>query len=73
MTERSVSDKEIAYWANVRDKFLLRPEIAYLNGGIFGPCARPVVERIAELSELLNADVGKHMMETLGPLNEVAR
>ena len=73
MTERSVSDKEIAYWANVRNQFLLRPEIAYLNGGIFGPCARPVVERIAELSELLNADVGKHMMETLGPLNEVAR
>ncbi|MEE2993326.1 MAG: aminotransferase class V-fold PLP-dependent enzyme [Gemmatimonadota bacterium] len=73
MAERFISEEDMAYWADVRDRFLLQPNIAYLNGGIFGPCARVVVDRIAELSEQLNADVGKHMGQTLGPLTETAR
>ena len=73
MAERHVSDTEAAYWADIRSQFLLQDGIAYLNGGIFGPCARVVVDRIAELSEILNADVGTHMVQTLGPLNETTR
>ena len=67
------TDEEIAYWADVRNQFLLDPEITYLNGGIFGPCARVVIDRIAELNAQLNEDVGKHMGQTLGPLNENTR
>ena len=73
MTDRFISKRDASYWADVRDQFLLQSDIAYLNAGIFGPCARVVVDRIAELSAQLNADVGKHMGQTLGPLTETAR
>ena len=73
MADHGISREEISYWAGVREKFLLQPDIAYLNGGIFGPCPRVVVDRIAELNALLNTDVGEHMARTLGPLNEETR
>ena len=75
MADHGISREEISYWAGVREQFLLQPDIAYLNGGIFGPCARVVVDRIAELNALLNTDVGELVIARLSPAgyDEISR
>jgi len=55
----AISD-DAAYWARVREEFLLRPEIAHLNCGSIGATPRSVVEALTGYIRELEANPYAH-------------
>jgi isopenicillin-N epimerase len=50
-------DDDPEFWARIRDQFYIRPEEAFFNTGTLGATPRPVLERVIEDMQTLQATI----------------
>jgi cysteine desulfurase / selenocysteine lyase len=60
--DQSISEKDEAYWSNVRQLFPLTKDWVYLNNGTFGPSPYPVIDamRTAQMDADMNGNYGSY-------------